>query len=99
MRISDWSSDVCSSDLSADDSDPLDLHAFTPAPRAGGASGSSGQRARAATSASPINPRPKRSALDRKSVVTGTSVSVRVDLGGSSIIKQKKQRRTDIKHT
>src|SRR3546814_20957793 len=27
---------------------------------------------------------------DRKSVVTGTSVSVRVDLGGSRIIKQKK---------
>src|SRR3546814_18577308 len=30
---------------------------------------------------------------DRKSVVSGKSVSVRVDLGGSRIIKQKKKRR------
>src|SRR3546814_11050208 len=29
-------------------------------------------------------------AKDRKSVVSGTSVSVRVDLGGSRILKQKK---------
>src|SRR3546814_16099188 len=38
---------------------------------------------------------PRRGRLDRKSVVTGKSVSVRVDLGGSRIIKKKKQRRKD----
>src|SRR3546814_12709992 len=33
-------------------------------------------------------------ALDRKSVVSGKSVSVRVDLGGRRIIKKKKRART-----
>src|SRR3546814_14804729 len=33
--------------------------------------------------------------LDRQSVVTGTSVSVRVDLGVRRIIKQKKRRNTE----
>src|SRR3546814_15020784 len=39
----------------------------------------------------PVQPRPCARALceDRKSVVSGTSVSVRVDLGGRSIIKKK----------
>src|SRR3546814_14706879 len=32
---------------------------------------------------------------DRKSVVSGKSVSVRVDLGGRRIIKKKRARRTD----
>src|SRR3546814_17389807 len=40
-----------------------------------------------------------RSALDRKSVVSGKSVSVRVDLGGRSIIKKKLHRiLNDIPH-
>src|SRR3546814_11341171 len=34
---------------------------------------------------------------DRKSVVSGKSVSVRVDLGGRRIIKKKKDNTTDIK--
>src|SRR3546814_17394495 len=34
------------------------------------------------------------SAADRKSVVSGTSVSVRVDLGGRRIIKKKTQQKT-----
>src|SRR3546814_17549103 len=35
--------------------------------------------------------------LDRKSVVSGKSVSVRVDLGGRRIIKKKKNRRARIR--
>src|SRR3546814_21044068 len=35
-------------------------------------------------------------ALDRKSVVSGKSVSVRVDLGGRRIIKKKKKDRTNV---
>src|SRR3546814_8020293 len=50
MRISDWSSDVCSSDL------------FTPAPRAFSAVGSSGHRARARVSSGSVSPAAKRSA-------------------------------------
>src|SRR3546814_6183574 len=78
MRISDWSSDVCSSDL--------------------------GRRLFAALVARRQAPRlrldrgrqrPALGALDgwrrgdRKSVVSGKSVSVRVDLGGRRIIKKK----------
>src|SRR3546814_14962256 len=39
--------------------------------------------------------------VDRKSVVSGKSVSVRVDLGGRRIIKKKKKSKhnTDIKYT
>src|SRR3546814_17237411 len=105
MRISDWSSDVCSSDLV----------------RAGGLRGAVERYAKALdairqTRAQGIDPMPhQREALDRardaldairpqgstdlnsafrnedrKSVVEGTSVSVRVDLGGRRIIKKKK---------
>src|SRR3546814_7284025 len=82
MRISDWSSDVCSSDLRRQRRPypaaarrrrlrhPVrgdgDVH-----PRLGGAA------------------RPRLLAPDRKSVVWGKSVSVRVDLGGRRIIKKK----------
>src|SRR3546814_16183951 len=37
-------------------------------------------------------------AVDRKSVVSGTSVSVRVDLGGRRIIKKKTRKKTKYKH-
>src|SRR3546814_13757732 len=82
MRISDWSSDVCSSDLRsgtgrndrqrrneqiADDREPQ---------RARGDHRILGYRA------------------DRKSVVEGKSVSVRVDLGGRRIIKKQKNNQT-----
>src|SRR3546814_20169096 len=40
----------------------------------------------------------RKQAPDRKSVVSGKSVSVRVDLGGRRIIKKKKQRKTVILH-
>src|SRR3546814_2106087 len=85
MRISDWSSDVCSSDLG------LDRHV---------AQGHARLR-RQAFDGLPdvfdrIAPRALRAqamhhinhqVLDRKSVVSGQSVSVRVDLGGRSIFK------------
>src|SRR3546814_20983851 len=115
MRISDWSSDVCSSDLncahgggctvSSDQvaridsdrnshgtnnitSDSIDSDSATtnsrhtavsimPCPRTASPSTRRRSRRRAA------------SAPDRKSVVSGKSVSVRVDLGGRRIIKKK----------
>src|SRR3546814_12049264 len=101
MRISDWSSDVCSSDL--------------PPPRRGrpmGVWGGSRRTAMRQTSkrrasredggAKPPAPRASlyedvtrriiaelEAGRDRKSVVSGKSVSVRVDLGGRRIIKKK----------
>src|SRR3546814_14215454 len=91
MRISDWSSDVCSSDLFV--------------PPAEDSTGWSGTvlSASAAVEFVPVS----RSAVsgsaawlvsggatrrDRKSVVEGKGVSVRVDLGGSRIIKKKQNR-------
>src|SRR3546814_20173932 len=77
MRISDWSSDVCSSDLLVPMSRPATI-----ADRRGDTGFIFG-----------VNPawRVMRypPSSDRKSVVSGKSVSVRVDLGGRRIIKQK----------
>src|SRR3546814_19163019 len=101
MRISDWSSDVCSSDLLA-----LQFRRYPHAQvyifdkgfsaRAavlamGGAHhalglGSDGPDSEGALAFQP----------DRKSVVSGKSVSVRVDLGGRRIIKKKKKKKTTI---
>src|SRR3546814_11541827 len=100
MRISDWSSDVCSSDLKG------------PA-RAGPCRGARGRigapfPSSPKVSAMPFQPRVAilipaadygehwrpalaRKTADRKSVVVGKSVSVRVDLGGRRIITKKKQ--------
>src|SRR3546814_15262968 len=71
MRISDWSSDVCSSDLG-----PLGL-------RVVGQGGVLVARAR-------VDRRGDAGAddCDRKRVVSGKSVSVRVDLGGRRLIKK-----------
>src|SRR3546814_20363660 len=103
MRMSDWSSDVCSSDLPRVDrtveAANIDaprvgvaaiedriaaadgLHHFEPAPRIAGRLGVgdivADRRERA------------RIGLDRKSVVEGKSVSVRVDLGGRQTLKKK----------
>src|SRR3546814_16275552 len=79
MRISDWSSDVCSSDLR---------------------SGHRGwqRQPEGISIALGISPRARRSrrsdgsatrVLDRKRVVWGKSVPVRVDLGGRRILKKK----------
>src|SRR3546814_16645882 len=105
MRISDWSSDVCSSDL-RDDS-PLDAVDET------GEIAELGRRRRqlrptrqsqrlALVEALDLgervdlgldqvgDAREHRRPLDRKSVVSGKSVSVRVDIGCRRFIKKKK---------
>src|SRR3546814_13708924 len=83
MRISDWSSDVYSSDLSERRIDERPPFSALPSPR----------RRTARPAAAPRNPKegPRRRARseDRKSVVEGKSVSVRVDLGGRRIIQKK----------
>src|SRR3546814_11077648 len=107
MRISDWSSDVCSSDLFAPhlsqghrfQNRAID-HMRSPDPAG------LGQRQREAS----VNVMVKSKAdtegpgltgiafvgfldqRDRKSVVEGKSVSVRVDLGGRRIIKKKNKK-------
>src|SRR3546814_1535528 len=81
MRISDWSSDVCSSDLLVVHGVTLETEALLAAAHT--EHGGELTRIHVETTA-PIG------TLDRKSVVSGKSVSVRVDLGGRRIIKKKK---------
>src|SRR3546814_11213926 len=99
MRISDWSSDVCSSDLHltrpaaqrhlVDDgvlAGDLDRHRIDIGRNGAAAEcapGGKGEHHRAGAKVKDV-------AEDRKSVVSGKSVSVRVDLGGHRIIKKKK---------
>src|SRR3546814_16652457 len=88
MRISDWSSDVCSSDLSALEDElgvAVDLdEVFADArPVALARNRLSGT---AVPDAVPETPVP---AAARTRVVSGTSVSVRVDLGGRRLLKKK----------
>src|SRR3546814_12295431 len=94
MRISDWSSDVCSSDLASR------MEAALRAGRLGS------WNLDLLTGRVDCSPACKANfglpsdasftygtilrALDRKSVVEGKSVSVRVDLGGRRIMKKKK---------
>src|SRR3546814_8651963 len=84
MRISDWSSDVCSSDLAARSasaaSSRVCSHALSPSQ---GRSCATAISAGASPSAS--------IAADRKSVVSGKSASVRVDHGGRRIFIKKYQ--------
>src|SRR3546814_12215154 len=95
MRISDWSSDVCSSDLvhARRPRTLLVLHLGEPQPHRRG----QGREARRGPGvdgdrqgAERLHQQPRRPrALDRKRVVEGKSVPVRVDLGGRRIIKIK----------
>src|SRR3546814_18778192 len=100
MRISDWSSDVCSSDLrlaeppNAGSGPDLGLSRFLlfrvqhPA---------AAVRRQAGTPRAQFGRRAggdHRQAADRKSGVLGKSGSVRVDLGGARIIKKKKSNNT-----
>src|SRR3546814_15338289 len=83
MRISDWSSDVCSSDLLWQFNAGLGILGGPMSFSSGGKQYVSvlvGYGGSAAVT------------RDRKSVVEGKSVSVRVDLGGSRIIKKKKHK-------
>src|SRR3546814_17993415 len=62
---------------------------------------SAGKRSRSGASKSSLPSAAKSSgAIDRKSVVSGKSVSVRVDLGGRRIIKKKRQKQSthNLKH-
>src|SRR3546814_14827187 len=107
MRISDWSSDVCSSDLlkcSADSRRPRPLcccarqrgrQAGRSAAQGPGQGGVQMVKTAVKTRDGGKGPGGKigarrTAAQDRKSVVSGKSVSVRVDLGGRRIINKKK---------
>src|SRR3546814_12180039 len=106
MRISDWSSDVCSSDLRAAQAPPdapLQDPGRHQAPSGHAGPGRQGRARRQgrgpdhlAVAGRPLlradaQHRQGRRHLDRKSVVEGKSVSVRVDLGGRRIIKTNTQ--------
>src|SRR3546814_21192733 len=81
MRISDWSSDVCSSDLRN-----RFIHDFVHAYNR--------TRLKCLDYIAPIQALNNPPGQDRKSVVKGQSVSVRVDLGGRRIIKKTKNNDT-----
>src|SRR3546814_17363974 len=93
MRISDWSSDVCSSDLDADilsNEKHSELHGgiFGVKARDDLALGFWNIKWQAMRLRYPRDEKDHKS--DRKSVVSGKSVSERVDLGGSGIIQKRK---------
>src|SRR3546814_15940569 len=99
MRISDWSSDVCSSDLAF--SDALGAGGFDDILRLGRETDKEARAACALGEACEnvgIGP-PAEGGRDRKSVGEGKSVSVRVDLGGRRIIKKKNNRDIIINRT
>src|SRR3546814_19696401 len=84
MRISDWSSDVCSSDLVvAGDARAGFDHALAERERRVGIRTAGQERRYVGRQVGVVG------LEDRKSVVWGKSVSVRVDVGGRRIIKKK----------
>src|SRR3546814_11584336 len=99
MRISDWSSDVCSSDLRRGAAE------WTPcptssSPASGAPSVSPNWSGRSTWSARcPTHSIRAACTTDRKSVVQGKSVSVRVDLGGRRLIKTKTHTSSDTYYT
>src|SRR3546814_18042347 len=101
MRISDWSSDVCSSDLHRWRTRHERQGArqeTRPQTRPGSAARAQGRGRRPGAGSQPRR-QPARAAgrrEDRKSVAEGKSVSVRVDLGGRRIIKKKTKKKDQI---
>src|SRR3546814_14697349 len=114
MRISDWSSDVCSSDLLVQSKQAVDIIVMSQEvsrkrlslvqPAVLGGDGLKlldecvgWQIARHAYCPviEYVNTPLDGNVQDRKSVVSGKSVSVRVDLGGRRIIKKKKKTHTN----
>src|SRR3546814_20461747 len=104
MRISDWSSDVCSSDLSSkrgstEKKGPLRRVPSKSSSADAIANASLWHSVMASLSRSLAFVPGIRSSSqtdarsDRKSVVEGKCVSVRVELGGRGIIKKKKKRK------
>src|SRR3546814_19941367 len=83
MRISDWSSDVCSSDLrdrqAADGNDRQRAAAFRRRIAAANPARGTARQGRRA--------RRRPAQADRQSVVEGNSVAVRVDIGGRRLLK------------
>src|SRR3546814_19972178 len=114
MRISDWSSDVCSSDL-RDDAPPVvgdDALHGADARDAAGHGERDGLRdpvdVRESASGAQVffahrhherGRRAAESGKDRKGVVKGKGVSVRVDLGGRRINKKNKNKEITNKNT
>src|SRR3546814_12522495 len=109
MRISDWSSDVCSSDLEPPAKRQPGLH-----PTRKPSTGIGGKKRLAmlcadaqtllpqqhACKLQPVEPgRCAAAQFDRKSVVEGKSVSVRVDPGGRRSIKKHHTIKIISKHT
>src|SRR3546814_11038794 len=110
MRISDWSSDVCSSDLFSlilalsitttmaqkkhkDDRFKQEWQLIDSLTNKGLPQSAAKIAQQVLADAQQQDNRPNAiKAQDRKSVVEGKSVSVRVDLGGRRIIKKKKKR-------
>src|SRR3546814_17280836 len=103
MRISDWSSDVCSSDLLTGVVDGVGGAAHIGLPRVGAGFAAAAGFLLAAEGAADLGPARadihvddaafaayRRHEGDRKSVVKGKSGSVRVDLGGRRILKKTK---------
>src|SRR3546814_17737879 len=108
MRISDWSSDVCSSDLLPGNFDavsrwlnaePLQQCLCLIQQIAGNIAGLGKHCIKIGTG---LVVQRRKALVDRKSVVKGKSVSVRVDLGGRRIIKKKTKkkhiRQQDLEH-
>src|SRR3546814_11709730 len=100
MRISDCSSDVCSSDLFIEQIAYVINHAEdkviffdeTFLPIIAGLDGLlTTAKAFVLMGCANLKASAKIQGLDRKSVVKGKSVSVRVDLGGRRLIKKKRQ--------
>src|SRR3546814_14868366 len=96
LRISYWSSDVCSSDLVVASPAPSSSSSLS---RNQSAAAGTSSRVNSPTSSARSAPwrnkpmsarRPDNKPRDRKSVVKGKSVSVSVELGGGRIIKKKK---------
>src|SRR3546814_5255829 len=108
MRISDWSSDVCSSDLPGErrmaehggrHAGIVDRARIVPEQRIGKGMPLPDRHRRqlhpVGDVAHRIDALATGAAIDRKSVAVGKSVSVRVDFGGSRIIKTKTKIKID----
>src|SRR3546814_18256097 len=89
MRISDWSSDVCSSDLHQVTQADIDAGIVVNQAKVTG-NDPDGNPTPEVPSDNPDTPQPTDpTVVDRKSVVSGKSVSVRVELGVRRMSKKK----------
>src|SRR3546814_18860003 len=95
MRISDWSSDVCSSDLAGD----AGKHPAQPSPAQRAGAGQAQGPAAGPPAGAEGRGRRRWKMRDRKRVVEGKSGSVRVDIGGRRITKQQTLHRPEIHRT